>query len=184
MEHTDPTPPAEPNRRARRRAAAAGLVVAGVVGGAVLANTVGASADTQTSSSPSSTSPTSAPRSAPPSGARPGPGGAAPVRSDEQAVTGSRAATLKAAALKAVPGGTVIRVETDAGDAAYEVHMKKADGSLVTVKFDQNLKLTKVESGMGQGDPAPKGAPAGGGPGGVPKGAPGAPPSAAPTSGT
>ena len=127
----------------------------------MVANTVGASADTQTStaSRPSSSASSANPA---PSGGRPGPGGAASVRSDEQVVTGSKAATLKAAALKAVPGGTVIRVETDAGDAAYEVHMKKADGTLVTVKFDKNLKLTKVESGMGQGDPAPKGAPPGG----------------------
>jgi uncharacterized membrane protein YkoI len=81
------------------------------------------------------------------------------VRSDEKSVSASTAATLKAAALKAVPGGTVYRVETDAGDAAYEAHMTKADGSLVTVKFDKNLKVIKVETGMGQGDPAPAGQP-------------------------
>jgi len=66
-------------------------------------------------------------------------------------------ATLKAAALKAVPGGTVIRIETDAGDNAYEAHTTKADGSLVTVKFDANLTVIKVEDGMGRGDPAPAG---------------------------
>ena len=71
------------------------------------------------------------------------------MRSDEKAVSDSVAATLKAAALKAVPGGTVYRVETDSGDAAYEAHLTKADGSLVTVKFDKNLAVTKVESGMG-----------------------------------
>lgn len=81
------------------------------------------------------------------------------MRSDEKVVTGTTAATLKAAALKAVPGGTVIRIETDAGDGAYEAHMTKADGTVVTVKFDQSLAVTKVESGMGQGDPAPKGQP-------------------------
>jgi hypothetical protein len=48
-------------------------------------------------------------------------------------------------------------VETDAGDAAYEAHMTKADGTEVTVKFDKNLAVIKVESGMGQGDPALKG---------------------------
>ena len=76
-------------------------------------------------------------------------------------------AMLKAAALKAVPGGAVYRVETDAGDGAYEAHMTKADGTLVTVKFDKSLAVTKVEQGMGQGDPA-QGGPAGGpgGPGG------------------
>jgi hypothetical protein len=51
----------------------------------------------------------------------------------------------------------VYRIETDAGDGVYEVHMKKAGGSLVTVKFGKNLKVTKVESGMGAGDPAPAG---------------------------
>jgi hypothetical protein len=35
--------------------------------------------------------------------------------------------------------------------------MTKAGGSLVTVKFDTNLKVTKVESGMGAGDPVPAG---------------------------
>ena len=74
-------------------------------------------------------------------------------------MSASVATTLKAAALKAVPGGTVYRVETDAGDAAYEAHMTKADGSLVTVKFDKDLKVTKVETGMGAGDPAPAGQP-------------------------
>jgi hypothetical protein len=57
--------------------------------------------------------------------------------------------------LKAVPGGTVYRVETDAGDATYEAHMTKSDGTEVTVKFDKNLAVTGVESGMGKGDPRP-----------------------------
>ena len=33
--------------------------------------------------------------------------------------------------------------------------MTKADGSLVTVTFDKNLTVTKVESGMGAGDSRP-----------------------------
>ena len=75
---------------------------------------------------------------------------------------------MTAEALKAVPGGSVYRVDTDAGDGTYEAHMTKADGTLVTVKFDKNLAVTKVEQGMGQGDPT-KGAPAGGaGPAGAP----------------
>jgi hypothetical protein len=168
---TDPTAPIHPatagppTRRHRRKIAGAGLVAAGLVGGVVLAGTLGASADTV---SPSSTSATG-------STTKPSPGGAAPVRSDEKAVSSTTEATLKAAALKAVPGGTVIRVETDAGDAVYEAHMQKADGTLVTVKFDKNLKVTKVETGMGQGDPAGKGGgPAGGPGGGAPSGAPSA----------
>jgi hypothetical protein len=149
------------------RARAAALVAAGVVGGGVLAGTLSATAatgkGTTTTPSPSSTSAsggTTAPPAGAPGGRGPmGPGGAQPVRSDEKLVTGTDAATLKAAAQKAVPGGTVIRVETDAGDGAYEAHMREADGSLVTVKFDKNLKVTSVEDGMGKGDPAPAGAP-------------------------
>jgi hypothetical protein len=147
----EPTAPVGSPRR-RRKVAGAGLVAAGLVAGGVLASTLGASADTTSPTTGSSAS----------SSANPGPGGAAPVRSDEKAVSSAQAATLKAAALKAVPGGTVIRIETDAGDGVYEAHMKKADGTLVTVKFDKNLAVTKVEAGMGQGDPAPAGRPAGG----------------------
>src|SRR5438094_235304 len=69
------------------------------------------------------------------------------VRSDEKAVSTADAATLKAAALKAVPGGSVYRIESDAGDGTYEAHMTKADGTLVTVKFDKNLAVTAVEDG-------------------------------------
>jgi uncharacterized membrane protein YkoI len=66
-------------------------------------------------------------------------------------VTGAKAAELKAAALKAVPGGgTVDRVETDSGDAAYEVHVTTSDGSQVTVTFGSGLDEKGVESGMGR----------------------------------
>jgi hypothetical protein len=140
-----------------------GLVSAGIAAGAVGAMAFSAGAATNGSGAASNTASSyAAQNGSAPSGAPsrpPGPGGSAPVRSDEHAVSDSVAATLKAAALKAVPGGTVIRVETDAGDAAYEVHMHKADGSLVTVKFDKNLAETAVEDGMGKGDPAPAGGP-------------------------
>ena len=76
-----------------------------------------------------------------------GPGG----RGDETEVTGATATALKAAALKAVPGGTVERVETDSDGAAYEVHVTKADGTHVTVKFDAALKQTALETGPGKG---------------------------------
>ena len=131
-----------------------GLIGAGVAAGAVGATAVAAGADT-TSPAPATSS-----AAAPSGSAKQGNGhGSAPVRDDEKSVSASTAATLKAAALKAVPGGTVYRVETDAGDAAYEAHMTKADGSEVTVKFDKSLKVTGVETGMGKGDPAPAGQP-------------------------
>ena len=138
--------------RKKRRLGAVGLLAAGAIGGGVLASALTASASSNTSTSSASTVSSSS------GDARtPGPGGAQPVRPDEKSVSSATAATLRAAALKAVPGGAVYRIETDAGDGVYEVHMKKADGSLVTVKFDKNLTVTKVESGMGAGDPAPAG---------------------------
>ncbi len=72
------------------------------------------------------------------------------MRGDEKSVSAATAAKLKAAAVQAVPGGTVNRVETDSGDATYEAHMTKADGTQVTVKFKKNLAVTGVEAGMGK----------------------------------
>lgn len=161
-EPVQPTAPVKANRRGLKVA----LVGAGIVAGAIGATAFGAGAATDGSSSTAgtastaSTASTGAPANAPDGAHSGGPRadhGAASVRSDEKQVTGTQAATLKAAALKAVPGGTVYRVETDAGDGEYEVHMTKADGSEATVKFDKNLAVTKVETGMGTGDPAPAG---------------------------
>jgi hypothetical protein len=133
-----------------------GLIGAGVAAGAIGATAVAAGAE---STSPAPATSSAAAPSGPSGSAKPNDHGSAPVRDDEKAVSASTAATLKAAALKAVPGGTVYRVETDAGDGAYEAHMTKADGTEVTVKFDKNLKVTGVETGMGKGDPAPAGQP-------------------------
>ncbi len=137
--------------RKQRWAGAVGLLAAGVISGGVLASALSASASTSAAGGSTASSASSGDARAP------GPGGAQPVRSDEKSVSSATAAALRAAALKAVAGGTVYRIETDAGDGVYEVHMTKADGSLVTVKFDKNLKVTKVESGMGAGDPGPAG---------------------------
>lgn len=136
-----------------------GLIGAGVAAGAVGATAVAAGAE---STSPAPATSSAAAPSGPGGAAQAKPGGdhgSAPVRDDEKSLSAGTAATLKAAALKAVPGGTVYRVETDAGDGAYEAHMTKADGTEVTVKFDKNLKVTSVETGMGKGDPAPAGQP-------------------------
>jgi hypothetical protein len=71
----------------------------------------------------------------------------------ETLLTGTTAAKVEAAALAAVPGGTIIRVETDSGGATYEAHMTKADGTSVTVKLDSNFKVTATQSGFGSGGP-------------------------------
>ncbi len=146
----------DPAGRRFRWPHAAALVAGGAIVGGIAAASLTAGAATTTPSSPSSSSSSSSAGSSSagstagngPAG-QPNNHGSAPVRSDEKAVSASTAATLKAAALKAVPGGTVYRVETDSGDAAYEAHMTKADGTEVTVKFDKNLAVTKVEDGMG-----------------------------------
>jgi hypothetical protein len=72
-----------------------------------------------------------------------------PQRSDETPLTGDALAKVKALALAKVPGGTIIRVETDAdGNAAYEAHMVKADGTPATVYVSKEFTVVSVETGM------------------------------------
>ena len=163
--YSDWLAPASPARPlSRRRIKTIGLVAAGVVAGGVLAGTLGASAATSTSTTPTTGSATGSSTAAtPPANMH----GSAPVRTDEKPVSAAITSELTQKALAKVPGGKVYRVETDSGDAAYEAHMTKADGTEVTVKFDKNLNVTGVETRMGKGDPrmgGPHGGP--GGPGG------------------
>jgi hypothetical protein len=73
-------------------------------------------------------------------------------RSDETPLTGDALAKVRAIALAKVPGGTIVRVETDAdGHAAYEAHMVKADGTPVTVYVNKRFQVVSVQTGM----PAP-----------------------------
>ena len=67
----------------------------------------------------------------------------------EELLTGDIAAKVSAAALSAVPGGTIERVENDAEGSVYEAHMAKPDGSRVTVKLDANYAVTATETGHG-----------------------------------
>ena len=70
-------------------------------------------------------------------------------RSDETLLTGDTAAKVRQLALAKVPGGTIVRVETDAdGNAAYEAHMVKADGTPVTVYVSKQLEVVSVQAGM------------------------------------
>jgi hypothetical protein len=70
-------------------------------------------------------------------------------RSDETLLTGDTAAKVREAALAKVPGGTIVRVETDAdGNAAYEAHMVKADGTPVTVYVNKQFEVVSVQTGM------------------------------------
>jgi hypothetical protein len=67
--------------------------------------------------------------------------------STEEALTGEVADKVTAAALAAVPGGTIERVETDDHGAAYEAHMTDADGNPVTVTFDENFAVVEIQQG-------------------------------------
>jgi hypothetical protein len=76
------------------------------------------------------------------------PSGLPPQRSDETPLTGDTAAKVRQAALAKVSGGTIDRVETDAdGNAAYEAHMTKSDGSRVTVYVNKSFDVVSVKSG-------------------------------------
>jgi uncharacterized membrane protein YkoI len=68
-------------------------------------------------------------------------------RSDETPLTGDALAKVTAIAKAKVPGGTIVRVETNAdGNAAYEAHMTKSDGTPVTVYVNKDFEFVSVET--------------------------------------
>jgi hypothetical protein len=125
---------------------AGGLIAGGALAGALVATALPATADPSASPSAASSAAPGGPGGPRGPEGRRGPGG---QRSDETPLTGTDAEKAKAAALKAVPGATIDRVETDADGAVYEAHVTKSDGSKVTVKFDKDFNVTAVQDGMG-----------------------------------
>jgi hypothetical protein len=117
------------------------LVGSTLVGGALGASLVGGGASAQTSTTAPAADNAPAQRD-PSQGGHVGTNG-----TKEELLTGDTAEKVKAAALAAVPGGTVQRVETDAEGSPYEAHMTKADGTHVTVKVDSAFKVTATEAG-------------------------------------
>ena len=80
-------------------------------------------------------------------------------RSDETLLTGDAAAKVRALALAKVPGATIVRVETDAdGNAAYEAHLVKADGTPATVYVNKQFQVVSVQAGMPRPAALPNGA--------------------------
>jgi hypothetical protein len=74
------------------------------------------------------------------------------VGGDDEQVTGPDADRAKAAAVKLVGGGNAIGVERDDGDgAAWEVEVKKPDGSVVEIGLTSGLKEAGVERGDDDG---------------------------------
>jgi uncharacterized membrane protein YkoI len=113
-------------------------MVIGIGGGSYgLASAASGNGSTTTTSTTSSTA------AAAPSAQQPWGG----QRSDETPLTGDALAKVTAVAEAQVPGGTVVRVETDAdGNAKYEAHMTKADGTPVTVYVDANYNFVSVQT--------------------------------------
>jgi uncharacterized membrane protein YkoI len=121
------------------------VAVAGFLGvsGASLASNLTASADTTTATTAASTTTSSAPTAA--AANTSGPHVANGIT--ETPLTGDTYAKAVAAAQAAEAGATVVRAETDAEGAKYEVHMIKTDGSEATVKLDANFTVTSTEAG-------------------------------------
>ncbi|MBK5288564.1 MAG: hypothetical protein JJE46_08855 [Acidimicrobiia bacterium] len=163
---TTPETAATPRLRNRKRAliGTAALAIGLAVGGAGLAGAVtgtGGSTDHSTA-----VSAPAAPGAA--DGARPDPA-SMPNGPGETVLTGATAEQATAAALAEVPGGAIIRVETDSsGTGVYEAYMTKADGTPVTLQFDKDFNVTATEAGFGRGPqghgppPPPPAAAAGG----------------------
>jgi hypothetical protein len=127
----------------------------GIVAIAVLgAIAVGASAIAGAASNSGATGqqgPTGQPGSGgPPPGV---PGGGRGPGPGETLLTDGNATKVKQAALDKVPGATVIRVETDAQGSPYEAHLRKSNGTEVTVKVNDQFQATDVQSGFGGAPP-------------------------------
>jgi hypothetical protein len=131
----------------RKALVGAGLVVSTAAGGmfgAALLNGTSSAQEAPSTTVPANTAPSGPsdrPAFDPHRGGHVGANG-----TREELLTGDTADKVKAAAVAAVPGGTVDRAETDAEGSPYEAHMTKADGSHVTVKVDSSFKVTNVET--------------------------------------
>ena len=119
---------------------AALAVAIGIAGGSYgIASAASGNDSSSSSSTAAATSPVG-PQAAP---SRPWGG----QRPDETLLTGDALSKVSAAALAKVQGGTIVRVETDAdGNAAYEAHMTKSDGTPVTVYVDKSYDVVGVET--------------------------------------
>ena len=137
------------------RKLAFGATMAGtaLVGGAIGASLIGTAGAQTTTTTPSTSSSSSSSTATPDPDPGRAPdwskGGHQANGVTEAILTGDELAKATAAAEAAVPGATAERAETDAEGAAYEVHMTKSDGSVVTVKLDASFNVISTIDGMG-----------------------------------
>jgi uncharacterized membrane protein YkoI len=134
------------HRLAITAAAALGVAAGGYgIASAASGNGTTTTTPSTTQSAPSTQSAPTAPSAQQPWGRQ---------RSDETPLTGDALSKVTAIAKAKVPGGTVIRVETDAdGNATYEAHMVKSDGTAVTVHVDKDFNFVSLETGGPGGGP-------------------------------
>jgi len=121
------------------RTAALGAVVLGLgVGSYGIASAASGSGSSSTTTTTATTPPSAAPAA---------PQGWGVQRSDETLLTGDALTKVTAVAQGALPGATIVRVETDAdGNAKYEAHVVRSDGTLATVYVDESFQLVRVDS--------------------------------------
>ncbi len=134
------------NRRSLLRLVTAGAVAFGVAAGSYGIASAASGSGSSGSSGSSSSSAQAAPAATTPStpNAQQPWGGQRP---DETVQTGDVASKISATAQAKVPGAEIVRVETDAdGNAKYEAHIVKSDGSPATVYVDANFNAVGVES--------------------------------------
>jgi Peptidase propeptide and YPEB domain len=140
------------NQKLIPRTVVAGALALGIIGGGYgIANaatgTGTGTSGTTAAATPATTLPAAGVASTAVAASTPatGQGGSGGQRADETLLTGDTLAKVTAAAKAKVPGGTIVRVETDAdGHAAYEAHMTAADGSETTVYVDKSFSVVSV----------------------------------------
>jgi len=125
------------------------IAAASVAGGAIGASFLGTANAQTTTTTPGAETSNAPAQGQPPQAPDWSKGGHQANGTTETLLTGDDASKATAAASAAVPGATAQRAETDAEGAAYEVHMTKADGSIVTVKLDSSFNVTQTIDGMG-----------------------------------
>jgi len=119
-------------------------LVIGIAGG-VAVSAATSNAATSTATTTAASQPAAAPSARPTMPAH----GTAAHENAEKAVTGAAAIKAKAAAVKAVGGGTAGAVTTDCTGKGYEVTVTKSDGSKVEIHLDSSFNVMQHPGGVG-----------------------------------
>lgn len=139
-------------RSTRKALMALGALGALALGGSTLANAASSGSSTTQQGTTTAQPPAGGQRpNGAPSGQRPDPtkpgGHVGANGKTEEALSSDVAAKVKAAAEAKVSGGTVERVETDVDfGSPYEAHVRKSDGSEVTVLVNKDFQVTAVKT--------------------------------------